>query len=82
MNAHDKNVAIAEVNVVSFLVQHNLPLATLDHLGPLFKYIFPNRKIASSFACGRAMTSAILNETLDYHAKNIFQKTANPIHLH
>lgn len=35
MNTHDKSVAIAEVNVVSFLVQHNLPLATLDHLGNL-----------------------------------------------
>ena len=30
----------AETMVTNFLIQHNLPLATADHLGPLFKNIF------------------------------------------
>ena len=48
------NVIKAEVMITNFLVQHNLPIATADHLGPLFKEIFPD-------ASGRTKTSAILN---------------------
>ena len=43
----------AEVAVTNFLVQHNLPLATADHLGPLIKSIFPDSKIAQSYGCAR-----------------------------
>ena len=43
----------AEDIAASFLIQHNLS-ATADHLGPLFRQIFP----------GRTKTSAIINETL------------------
>ena len=53
MNTHDKNVAKAEAKVVNFLVQYNLPLAAADNLGPLFKDIFPDSKILSSYACER-----------------------------
>ena len=43
----EKQASIAEVNVVGFLAEHNLPFATADHLGPLFKSIFVlNRGIA------------------------------------
>ena len=47
--------------VTNFLVQHNLPIATADHLGPLFKAIFPDSQIASKYAAARTKTSAILN---------------------
>ena len=57
-------VTKAEVMVTNFLIQHNLPIATADHLGPLFKEIFPDSSIASSYSCGRTKTSAILNEAL------------------
>ena len=33
----------------NFIVQHNLPIATADHLAQLFKNVFPNSKIAASF---------------------------------
>jgi hypothetical protein len=59
-----KNVIKAEVMITNFLVQHNLPIATADHLGPLFTEIFPDSTIASSYSCGRTKTSAILNEAL------------------
>lgn len=55
------NVIKAEVMITDFLVQHNLPIATADHLGPLFKEIFPDSKIAAAYASGRTKTSAILN---------------------
>ena len=48
-NETSKAVTKAEVMVTNFLVQHNLPLATADHMGPLFKAIFPDSKIASSY---------------------------------
>ena len=41
----EKQASIAEVKVVGFLAEHNLPFATADHLGPLLKSIFPNSKI-------------------------------------
>ena len=43
----NKQVSIAEVKVVGFLTEHNLPFATADHLGPLFKSIFGDSKLAS-----------------------------------
>ena len=48
-----KKVLNAEVMVTNFLVQHNLPIATADHLGPLFKSIFPDNKIAQSYGCAK-----------------------------
>jgi hypothetical protein len=50
--------------VTNFIVQHNLPIATADHLGHLFKNIFPDSKIASSYSCAKTKTFAILNEAL------------------
>ena len=41
------NVIKAEVIITNFLVQHNLPIAAADHLGPLLKEIFPDSKICS-----------------------------------
>ena len=53
--------------VTNFLVQHNLPLATADHPGPLFKSIFTDSKIASSYACAKTKTFTILNEAIAPH---------------
>ena len=61
------DVIKAEVMVTNFLVQHNLPIATANHLGPLFKEIFPDSKIAAEYASGRTKTSAIVNVALGPH---------------
>ena len=58
----ENKVLNAEVMVTNFIIQHNLPIATADHLGPLFKSIFPDSKIASSYSCAKTKTFAILNE--------------------
>jgi hypothetical protein len=55
------SVIEAEVRASMFLCQHNLPLSTLDHLGPLMRSMFPDSKIAAKFRCGRTKTSAIIN---------------------
>ena len=59
-----KNVIKAEVMVTNFLVQHNLPIATADHLVLLFKEVFPDSKIAASYASGRTKSSAIINNAI------------------
>ena len=57
----------AEVIVTNFLIQHNLPLATADHLGPLFRSVFPESKVAKGYACGRTKTCAIINKAMGPH---------------
>ena len=56
--------------ITNSLVQHNLQIATADHLGPLFKEIFPDSKIAAAYASGCTKTSAILNIALGPHCHN------------
>ena len=58
----DKQVINAEVMITNFLIQHNLPLATSDHLSSLFKKIFPDRKIAENYAARRTKIGAVINE--------------------
>ena len=45
----------------NFIVQHNLPIATADHLAQFFKNVFPNSKIAASCASAKTKTFAIIN---------------------
>ena len=51
-----------------FLVEHNLPLATADHMSKLAKSMFPDSKIAAKYKCGRTKTSHILTGAV---AKNV-----------
>ena len=60
----EKQTSITEVKVVGFLGEHNLPFATADHLGPLFKAIFPDSKIAKAYSCGKTKASCILNRAI------------------
>ena len=60
----------AEVMVTNFLVQHNISLATSDHLTSLFKEVFPDSKIAKRYAASRTKTMAIINESFAPHCRN------------
>ena len=51
--------------VVNFIVQHNLPIATVDHLAQLFKNVFPDSKIAASYASAKTKTFAIINKAFE-----------------
>ena len=50
--------------MVLFLAKHNIPFLASDHATRLFPKIFPNSKIAKSFACGRTKTTAIVKGAL------------------
>ena len=60
-------VTRAEVMVSNFVVQHSLPMATAGQLEPLFKSIFPDTKIASSYSSAGTKTNAIVNGGLGTH---------------
>ena len=54
-----------------FLAHHNIPVAVMDHLSPLLQDVFPDSKIAKSFASARTKTSCILNMALQPHLESI-----------
>ena len=60
----EKQASIAEVEVFGFLAQHNLLFAAADHLGTLFKSMFPDSKIAKAYSCGKTKASCILNRAI------------------
>ena len=54
----------AEVLHTNFIVQHNLPFLTAEHLSPLYAKMFPDSKIAKNFKCSRTKTTCILNQAM------------------
>ena len=77
------NVIKDKIMITNFLVQHNPPIPTADHVGPLFKEIFPDSKIAAAYASGRTKTSAILNVALGPHCHNFLvdHRKSHPFRL-
>jgi len=73
-SAKQSAVTRAEFLTTNFLIQHNLPIATSDHLGPLFRAIFPDSEIAKQYACGRTKTTAIINKALGPHCHSYVVK--------
>lgn len=53
------------------LAQHNIPLAIMDHLSPLFRDIFPDSKIAKGFSAARTKTTCIMNMALRPYFESI-----------
>ena len=51
--------------VTNFIVQHNLPTETADHLAQLLKNLFPNSKIAASYASAKKKTFAIIKKAFE-----------------
>ena len=60
----DTQARRAEVKMTVVLAQHNLPLAIMDHLSPLFRDIFPDSNIAKSFSAARTKSTCNMNMAL------------------
>lgn len=56
----DHSVINAEVLFTDFIVEHNIPIAVTDHVGPLIRKMFPDSKIAKAYGCARTKTTAII----------------------
>ena len=65
------------------LAQHNLPLAIMDHLSPLFRDIFPDSNVAKSFSAARTKSTCILNMALRPHFEKLLieHMQANPFSI-
>ena len=58
------------MKVANALVEHNIPIAVADYLGPLFKDIFTDSEIAKSYASGSTKTTCVINRSLAPHFKS------------
>ncbi|GFN92215.1 connexin 27.5 [Plakobranchus ocellatus] len=56
---------MAEVLFTILLVAHNLPLSMADHMGKLFRAMFPDSEIAEQYACARTKTRHIIDVLAD-----------------
>ena len=61
----------AEVKTAVFIAHHNIPLAAMDHLSPLFRDIFPDSDIAKGFSSARTKTMCVLNKALQPHFESV-----------
>lgn len=57
--------------MANLLVQHNIPIAVADHLGPMMKDVFPDSAIAKGYASARTKTTCIINGCLGPHFKTL-----------
>eukprot|EP00057_Strongylocentrotus_purpuratus_P026387 XP_011680861.1 PREDICTED: uncharacterized protein LOC105446133 [Strongylocentrotus purpuratus] len=69
--SEEEDVTRAELFFTGFIVEHNLPIAVADHAGPLFRKMFPDSKVASTYGCARTKTSAIIGELSNVTASAI-----------
>lgn len=51
----------ADVKVATMFVKHNIALAVVDELTPLFRDIFSDSEIAKSFSSRQMKTACIIN---------------------
>ena len=53
-------VLSAEVQIVQFIAEHNLPFCRGHHLTELVKSMFPDSDIARQFQCSRTKTMVLV----------------------
>ncbi|GFN84467.1 hypothetical protein PoB_001097300 [Plakobranchus ocellatus] len=62
---------MAEVLFTIFLVVHNLPLLVADHVGKLFRAMFPDSEIAKQYTCAHTKTRRIIDVLADDVEKKV-----------
>ena len=60
----DGKVMKAELLFFGFICEHNLPIATADHVEKLFKAMFPDSKIAKKYSCSQTKATHILSRAV------------------
>ena len=64
----------AEIAMVNFLIEHNLPLAAADHATSMFNTVFVDSKIAKNFACRRTKATSVLYFLAEKEQKALAEK--------
>ncbi|KAF2901208.1 hypothetical protein ILUMI_04975 [Ignelater luminosus] len=82
--ANDKTITIqndakvAELKLMAFVVEHNLPFLVMDHLPDLIRSVCPDSKIAQEIKCSRTKATTIVNDCMSLPVKeNIISKINN-----
>ena len=76
-NSTDKIVIKAECQMAIFLVEHDLPLSTSNHLSELVGVMFPMSSTAKSFKSKRTKTTCIVKELSNFTREQIVSKVTN-----
>ena len=64
--------------VSNFIVRHNLSISAADHISQLFKNVFPDSQIASSYAQAKTKIFCIINKAFQpYYHKQIIDHCKN-----
>lgn len=71
------NIINAEALFTAFIVEHNLPISSADHAGPLFRKMFPDSSIAKKYGCARTKTTSIIGEMSKTEKKCILEIIRN-----
>lgn len=58
----ENDVINAECFFTSFILEHNLPIAVADHVGPLLRKMFPKCDAVKKYGSGRTKTTAIIRK--------------------
>ena len=74
INTEQLNVTRAEIAMVNFLIEHNLPLAAADHATSMFNTVFVDSKIAKNFACRRTKATNVLYFLAEKEQKALAEK--------
>jgi len=69
----------AECLATCFLLEHNLPIAVADHIGPLVRRMFPKSETAKKYACGRTKTTAIIEKMSQVNKRSLVDLLQNRV---
>ncbi|KAJ8043481.1 hypothetical protein HOLleu_10580 [Holothuria leucospilota] len=77
LSTEGEQVIRAEVLFSDFIVEHNLPIAFADHVGPLLRKMFPDSETAKKYGCARTKTTAILGVSAEENVNEIVKHLIN-----
>lgn len=65
--AEDEQIARSELQVAAYFVEHNIPMATVDHFLPVLKKICPDSKIATKMTMKKTKLSYTIQDGIAFH---------------
>jgi hypothetical protein len=70
----DLSTIRAESIFTNFVIMHNLPFSVADHITNIFPKMFPDSKIAKTYACKHTKTAAVANCIGENTQKKVVEK--------
>ncbi|GFN80995.1 proteinral transcription factor ii-i repeat domain-containing protein 2 [Plakobranchus ocellatus] len=65
----DEQIAKSELQIAAYFVEHNIPMATVDHFLPVLKKVCPDSKIAQKLSLKRTKLSYTIQDGIAFHEK-------------